>query len=253
PSQPLLHVPRPPIGNLLLSSCPGKKRQGQGQGQGQRPAVRRSVRADLARIRALGVGCVVCLLDDAELAFLGAPWEEYAQAAREVGVDVVRVPTPEGLGPLALGSSAGEGGEEPTVAGLDACLDAIIARYTRRSVPVLVHCRGGVGRAGVLAACWAIKLGLLGWLDPPTPCPTSPPRNKRKHSATFAFAFPEKPEDEKPRKRREEEESGVRIDTLRLVERAIALVRRRRSVKAVETYEQVRFLVEYVEYLRTKA
>lgn len=40
-------------------------------------------------------------------------------------------------------------------------------------------------------------------------------------------------------------------DTLDLVQKAIAVVRRRRSVKAIETYEQVKFLVEFVEYLRS--
>lgn len=44
----------------------------------------------------------------------------------------------------------------------------------------------------------------------------------------------------------------ARPDTLRLVERVINLVRRRRSLKAIETYEQVRFLVDYAEYLRSK-
>jgi protein-tyrosine phosphatase len=44
--------------------------------------------------------------------------------------------------------------------------------------------------------------------------------------------------------------SHVRRDTLQLVECAITVVRRRRSVKAVETLEQVRFLTEYVDYLR---
>ena len=42
----------------------------------------------------------------------------------------------------------------------------------------------------------------------------------------------------------------VRKDSLALVETAIGIVRRRRSVKAIETYEQVRFLVEFVEHLK---
>lgn len=46
-------------------------------------------------------------------------------------------------------------------------------------------------------------------------------------------------------------ETVVRRDTLQLVERVIEVVRRRRSVKAIETLEQVQFLVEYVDYLRT--
>jgi hypothetical protein len=42
----------------------------------------------------------------------------------------------------------------------------------------------------------------------------------------------------------------VRLDTMDLVERAIRVVRRRRSVKAIETFEQVHFLVQFVEFLR---
>jgi hypothetical protein len=55
-----------------------------------RGGVCRDVRADLARVRAAGVRCVVCCLDDAELSFLGAPWAAYAAAARAVGLDVLR-------------------------------------------------------------------------------------------------------------------------------------------------------------------
>jgi hypothetical protein len=46
------------------------------------------------------------------------------------------------------------------------------------------------------------------------------------------------------------DEGRVRRDTLEQVEKAIGIVRRRRSLKAIETYEQVKFLVGYVDYLR---
>jgi len=46
------------------------------------------------------------------------------------------------------------------------------------------------------------------------------------------------------------DEGRVRRDTLEQVEKAIDIVRRRRSLKAIETYEQVKFLVGYVDYLR---
>lgn len=79
-----------------------------------------------------------------------------------------------------------------------------------RGVPILVHCRGGVGRAGVVACCWMIRVGLCGW-----PAPEQ--------------------------------------DVISFVEKVIILIRRRRSIKALETYEQVKFLVEYVEHLQRKA
>jgi hypothetical protein len=249
-----------------------------------RSGVRRDLRADLARARERGVGCVVCCLDDAELALLGAPWAEYAAAARALGLAVWRAPTPEGLAPRAARrvrrrtwrapdsefESTGdedreaeedwrqegeEGGETPTIEGFDRHLAWIIDAFTRRGVPVLVHCRGGVGRAGVLACCWAIRLGLVGWLAPASASASL----KRKQSFTFSAetdlvrgGVDEQKESERAW---DAEEGGgeVRRDALLLVERAIALVRRRRSVKAVETYEQVRFLLEYVEYLRARS
>lgn len=100
-----------------------------------------------------------------------------------------------------------------------------------------MHCRGGVGRAGLVACCWALKLGLCGWLE-------TQPRASR-----LSFTAPEDLSDVPPN----DSAGGVRRDTLQLVERAIALVRRRRSPKAIETFEQVRFLAEYIDYLRGAA
>lgn len=81
----------------------------------------------------LGVGCVVCCLDDTELEFLGAPWPEYQGATSKIGLDVLRLPTPEGLAPSL----------SPVL--LDKELTTLIQNYTLRGIPVLVHCRGGVG------------------------------------------------------------------------------------------------------------
>jgi len=43
---------------------------------------------------------------------------------------------------------------------------------------------------------------------------------------------------------------GARRDAMDLIERVVRVVRRRRSLKAIETYEQVRFLIDFVEFLR---
>jgi len=152
----------------------------------------------------LGVRCVVCCLDDEELEFLGASWSEYSSAAEEFVFDVLRIPIPEGLGPL-------------TPLTLDTHLSKLIKKYTLNGIPVLVHCRGGVGRAGLIACCWALKLGLCGWIETGASSP-----------------------------------GMVRRDTLQLVERMIGSIRRRRSVKAIETYEQVKFLVDFVDFLRER-
>lgn len=170
-----------------------------------RSGVNRDLYTDLKRFHALNVRLVICLLSDDELSFLGAPWLEYQSACADIGLDVLRLPIPEGLPP-------------PSAKELDEVLGRVITGWSIKGVNVLVHCRGGVGRAGLLGCCWALKLGLCGWIE------------------TGDYASPATP--------------GVRRDTMQLLERMVGSIRRRRSVKAIETYEQVRFLMEFVEYLR---
>lgn len=86
-----------------------------------------------------------------------------------------------------------------------------------------------------------LKLGLCGWIE--TDIPPS--------AATTTSTAKIKGNDDPSDTFRWDSETVVRRDTLQLVERAIEVIRRRRSVKAIETLEQVQFLVEYVEYLRT--
>lgn len=88
-AQPTPLPASPMIGNLLLSSCPGKKVRLTGPVRG-RGAICRDLGLDLRRICQIGVGAVVCCLDDEELRFLGAPWEEYEREADELGLDVIR-------------------------------------------------------------------------------------------------------------------------------------------------------------------
>jgi hypothetical protein len=110
-----------------------------------------------------------------------------------------RLPIPEGLPPV-------------TPAYLDIHLGKLLQDYTLKGIPTLVHCRGGVGRAGVVACCWLIKLGVCGWMP--------------------------------------EVQDGSK-DVVDYVASVISFVRQRRNLKAVETFEQVQFLIDYVEFLRS--
>ncbi|TBU22851.1 phosphatases II [Dichomitus squalens] len=211
------------LGNLYMSSCPGKKVRLDGPVRG-RNTVCRDLRSDLSRIKNVGAACIVCCLDDAELQTLGVAWSDYARTADELGIDVLRIPIPEGLAPMAPSD-------------LDSHLSKLIESYTLRGRAILVHCRGGVGRAGVIACCWMLKLGLCGWTVPP-------------HGVgDTSQAAPVSSGDVSCQERSER----VSRETMRLVERLISVVRRRRSLKAIETYEQVKFLVDYVEFLREQA
>jgi hypothetical protein len=222
-----------------------------------------------------------------------------------------RLPTPEGLAPST-----------PSI--LDAHLSRVINTYTLRGVPILAHCRGGVGRAGLVACCWLLKLGLVGWKDPSActclgGCRLSASRlSTRKTTAEAVVASEtslgstatgadqpmlcgcgcgisvDSAHKDVPRESGSSFANGIVRDsdqpapqinssttqtaplssplpipdppsqhnrrirpacraTVQLVERAIAVVRRRRSLKAVETYEQVKFLVEFVEHLEAAA
>lgn len=225
-------------------------------------------------------------LDDSELHFLGAPWEDYSREASQLGIDILRydpiqpsfpsltitrLPTPEGFAPL-------------DAAVLNAHMDHLINQYTLRGVSILVHCRGGVGRAGLVACCWMLKMGLCGWVrridyppiehayhaflnnnaievspDPPNgnvdPLATaaytngmlSTHTNGSNHSNGFSSPMQNR---RVPPTQAHHVPGLVRLDTMDLVERVIRVVRRRRSVKAIETFEQVHFLVQFVEYLR---
>ncbi|GAA6049257.1 hypothetical protein JCM3770_005908 [Rhodotorula araucariae] len=200
------------LGNFVLSSCPGKKVRMNGEPkQGGRGAICRDVLLDLRRARDdYNVHLVVCCLDDSELAYLGVPWREYAAALGALGMDVVRLPMVEGFAPGSVHE-------------LDAHLARIVVEYTLRGKSVLAHCRGGIGRAGLVASCWLLKMGLV--------------------AASPALAVLAEGADA----------PWVGEEPMRVVERVVELVRRRRSIKAIETPHQVLFLLQYITYLQQHA
>lgn len=177
-------------------------------------------------------------LDDDELGYLGAPIQEYVYHAESIGLEVIRfvlsscvfrgfsfltmsptpvyyrIPMPEGLTPTLLPE-------------FDAQISSIVARYTLQGINVLAHCRGGVGRAGLVASAWVVKMGLVSSSSFPSSDPDPVGRS-------FGLG------------------GKYTAADLEITEKVISLVRRRRSVKAIETYEQVRWLVDYVRWLRVE-
>ncbi|ORY48828.1 hypothetical protein BCR35DRAFT_310840 [Leucosporidium creatinivorum] len=193
---------RPPIGDLWdLLSTALPTAEGTALPLNPESAICRDVSLDLGRAKEEGVGLVVCCLDDSELSFLGAPWSEYSHAASSHSLAVIRIPMVEGFAPSSPSS-------------LDAQLDKVIRQYTLQGRSVLAHCRGGIGRAGLVACCWLIKMAFVG---------------------------------------AGEEEGGGEGRTMRVVERVIEVIRKRRSVKSIETPVQVAFLLAYVAYLQEQA
>lgn len=220
------------MGNLLLSSCPGKKVRLTGPVRG-RGAICRDLGLDLMRIRQLGVGAIVCCLDDEELAFLGAPWSQYEAEADKLGIEVIRLPMAEGFSPT-------------DVLATDKAISCVVNDYTLHGVHVLVHCRGGVGRAGLIACTWMLKLGLV-----------------RSDRDEVRFRIPMESLSCRSLKESNthpltnwqnggmigDHQEKITMDIMQTIHRLIETIRRRRSPKAIETAEQVDFLVKYLLYL----
>jgi len=125
-------------GWVAVTLAPGKNTRG------THAVWRRDLDADLDRLKTLGVTVLVPLLTDEDLGHLGI--HQLVPEAEERGLEVLRFPIQDGSVPADLNS---------TVA---FCRD--LARRAREGQRVLVHCNGGLGRAGTIAACVRLASGL---------------------------------------------------------------------------------------------
>lgn len=128
-----LDGPAPP-GRIGMTFAPGKRDAGWA----------RDLEADLARLAEhYGTSLLVSLIEDFELDLLGIPTLVDRAAAR--GIEVARFPIPDGAVPASM----------PALAGLVA---RILSAH-RAGRTVVLHCRGGLGRTGLVAACALVALG----------------------------------------------------------------------------------------------
>lgn len=128
-------------GRLGLCYCPGKNLVRDGI------TWRRNVVEDATRLRSHhGVNTVVCLVSDRELRALGVEPRCYADALARAGMEAIRYEVDEMAAP-------------PSVDCAMDLLDDVVCCLLRRGDRVVFHCRGGVGRAGTLAACARLLAG----------------------------------------------------------------------------------------------
>ncbi|GLC37995.1 Cyclin-dependent kinase inhibitor 3 [Pleodorina starrii] len=129
-------------GRLGLTYCPGKHILAR---DGTRYC--RDVRADLARLRQVhGTHAVVCLLPEAELRYLKV--RDYGSRVAEHGMEYLQLPIIEMAAPSDMRLAA-------------AAVDWAAA-HVQAGRTVVMHCKGGVGRAGLMAACVLLRLGVCG-------------------------------------------------------------------------------------------
>jgi len=105
---------------------------------------RRNLDADLRRLRKRGATVPVCPLMDEELDFLDIP--NLAERAQHVGLVARRFPFHDGGIPHESGQ-------------LDDLLDELVDDR-QENARLVIHCRGGLGRSGLVAACLLLRLGL---------------------------------------------------------------------------------------------
>jgi len=112
-------------GRVGLTWLPGRKDAG------------RDVDADIARIKEEGITGVVCLLAKDEFTRYGV--DDLLDRYREAGLEVHHAPTVDGW--------------VPTDEELRAAVKWVESKRVQGG-KVLIHCVGGLGRAGTIAACW---------------------------------------------------------------------------------------------------
>jgi protein-tyrosine phosphatase len=125
-------------GRLGLTIAPGKWRPGLDH------ASDTLVRDDLLHLRdSLDVTVLVTLLEEFEMRKLAIP--ELLPVAKKLRLRSIWFPIPDVTAPSDL---------DATVA-----LVEDIVGHMRRGETVVVHCRGGLGRSGTIAACVLVSLG----------------------------------------------------------------------------------------------
>lgn len=129
------------MGKVGLTFCPGKKQQGAFTGHWDR-----DLKLDLEAIAAWNAAAVVTLIEEHEFAMLSVT--DLGQAVRDHHMTWHHLPIRD----VSVPDEAFEDAWTQVGAGLRAIL--------RDGFNVLVHCKGGLGRAGLTAARLLIELGM---------------------------------------------------------------------------------------------
>jgi len=127
-------------GLIGMSLCPGKWQRDGLSGQWQR-----DLDLDLDRIRDWGARIVVSLIEDHEFGALRV--EALPKEVRDRGLDWRHLPIPDRMPPSEVFRAAWP---------LDG--DELVTRLSRGD-RVFLHCMGGLGRTGTIAACLLIESG----------------------------------------------------------------------------------------------
>ncbi|NEQ52712.1 MAG: phosphatase [Leptolyngbya sp. SIO3F4] len=125
-------------GRIGMTMAPGK------QDEDSEAIWKRDLDTDLARLKdELGVSQLVCLLEDEEMSELGIP--DLLQKTNQLGIETTHFPVDDNGKPDSMDRF------KQVVSSATAALE--------KGNTVLIHCKGGKGRTGMLAAACLVAQG----------------------------------------------------------------------------------------------
>lgn len=130
-------------GRIGMTFCPGKK-----QPDGQSGSWDRSLDDDMEAIKAFGATALVTLMPDNELQSLQVPPNQLRDKAAELGITWYQLPIPDGGTPNQRFENSW------TAAGQH------LRSLLKDGHNIVIHCKGGLGRTGTIAARLLIEFGM---------------------------------------------------------------------------------------------
>ena len=130
-------------GILGMTQCPGKRCKGRNKYDYQR-----NLKKDFEFFKNINIKLIVCLLDKYELRTIGIDLNEYINLAKEMNIKILNIRIVEMSTP------------DLKLKDLEIFLDNIL-HFLIKKEKVIVHCRGGVGRAGLICGLVLKKLNMF--------------------------------------------------------------------------------------------
>lgn len=130
-------------GRIGLTFCPGKK-----QNDAQSGVWDRSLDDDMEAIKAFGAAALVTLMPDSELQSLNVPPDQIRDKASELGIEWYQLPIADAGVP--------DQSFEDSWADTGLHLQSLL----KEGRNIVIHCKGGLGRTGTIAARLLIEFGM---------------------------------------------------------------------------------------------
>jgi ADP-ribosyl-[dinitrogen reductase] hydrolase len=132
----------PTCGRIGMTFCPGKKQTDALTGVWDR-----NLDDDMRAIKAFGAAALVTLMPDGELQSLRVSSEEIRDKASELGIEWYQLPIPD------------QGIPDQSFETSWMAVEPQLLALLRAGRNIVIHCKGGLGRTGTIAASLLMEFG----------------------------------------------------------------------------------------------